>query len=168
MAGAARLRMLCRGPFDRPGANVASCQADAHCLLCTSLLLNIQITCIEASLLLESTSELIGVKSDAIEHARRTGAGASIGARLAHHRRELAELTRLAVAFDRVATASVAGEVAGPTGLLDELVTGALIAEAERLAGDIGEIASVGDLGAVRVRIDTLSRLVDQLATFRD
>ncbi len=131
-------------------------------------IVTIEITSTEAAALLESASDLIGVKSDAVEHAERTMPIDQVRRRqIDGHRGELDHLTRIAEDLERASRGGRSSTVHGSRGTMDEIIVGALITHAEWLSDDVMGLQGTSDLRDVRRRLDTLRALVETLADMR-
>jgi hypothetical protein len=118
--------------------------------------------------LLSSARDLISVKVDAIEHAKRgLKKGLSSLAEIERHRAELAEVERLAHELDRLARGARGEELTARRSLVDEIVVSALITESQELADSIVGLTVAGSLADVATRLTIVNGLVGMLADAR-
>jgi hypothetical protein len=131
-------------------------------------LISISITSGELCPLLESIGQLEAVKLDALSHAETAiQAGLDAAAR-ALHRKELGQVRALRVQVEKAVHARrPVARVTGRRALLEEIVHGALIAQAEALADRIVGLDSAAAPDAIAVRVRVIDRLVRTLATLR-
>lgn len=118
--------------------------------------------------LLSSAHELIGVKVDAIAHAKSDrGNERARRIDLRRHRTELLQARRLAGELERVVHQREPRELTSSRQLLDEVVASALVVESQALA-DAAVVSSSGsDVGDLAVRCHRVEALVAALATVR-
>lgn len=118
--------------------------------------------------LLSSAHELIGVKVDAIAHAKSDrGDERARRIDLRRHRTELLQARRLAGELERVVHQREPRELTSSRQLLDEVVASALVVESQALA-DAAVVSSAGsDVGDLAVRCHRVEALVAALATVR-
>jgi hypothetical protein len=130
---------------------------------------SISITRAEFGPLLSSAGELASVKLDAIKHAEQAVHESAGG--MAELERQQAELAAVQDLVDQLARCARGGRarlsLSGRRALLEEIIHGALIAEAQELADTIIALEPTDELGAIAARVTLLGRLATTLARVR-
>jgi hypothetical protein len=133
-----------------------------------SLTITLTISRDQRGSLLSSARELITVKVNALAHAEaQLRRGLATRNDLERHRAELAEAEGVADALARMGPRADARNVTARRAMVDEIVVGALVVEAQQLADGVLALAETSDLEGTIARLAVVAGLLGTLARIR-